>query len=184
MTSQYFPLNVRTFTPKVNLQDTVNADDVNSLQTEVYNIEYYLNGTSIAQEGMLTSTWTGTFSQPSTPWNSLSDRLANIEAGLVNGVTTSNSPYFSKSGDAVTAISSVGITVKNGISSNTRNLVETYTYGNVLGFNVDNSGIPHVGAANVVYVNSSDWNTIQSEITATAAVASSNPFNPFLLAGM
>lgn len=184
MTSQYFPLNVRTFTPKVNLQDTVNADDVNSLQTEVYNLEYYLNGTNIAQEGMLTSTWTGTFTQPSSPWSSLSDRLANIEAGLVNGVTTSNSPYFAKSGDAVTALSTVGITVKNGISSNTNNLVETYTYGNVLGFNIDNNGIPHVGAANVVYVNSSDWNTIQSEITAAAAVASSNPFNPFLLAGM
>lgn len=184
MPSQYFPINVRTFVPRVNLQDTVNADDVNSLQTEVYNIEYYLNGTSTPQAGMLTSNWTGSFVQRGTTWPSLADRINNIEAGLVNGVTTGNSPYFKKSGDTVTVSNAVAIKAKNILLTNGTNLVETYDYTNTLGFAVDGAGIPKVGAANVLYVGSADYLALQAALTAVTEVANGNPFNPFLLAGM
>lgn len=184
MPSQYFPINVRTFVPKVNLQDTVNADDVNSLQTEVYNIEYYLNGTSSPQAGMLTSNWTGSFVQRGTAWPSLADRINNIEAGLVNGVTTGNSPYFKKSGDVVTVSNAVAIKTKNILATNGTNLIETYDYTNTLGFAVDGAGNPKVGANNVVYVNSTEYNALVASIQAAAEVANGNPFNPFMLAGM
>ena len=182
MPNQYFPINVRNFTPKVNLQDTVNADDINALQTEVYNIEYYLNGTTNAQDGMLTSNWSGSFIQQVAPWNSLDDRISNIEAGLVNGAGVS--PYFKKAGDAITVSNVVAITVKNVTASNGTNLVEVYDNSNNLGFNLDGNGLPQVGNNAVVYVNSSAYNNIQTAITAAGNAASSNPFNPFLLAGM
>lgn len=179
MAGQYFPINVRSFTPKVNLQDIVNADDVNSLYTEVYNIEYYLNGTTA--DGMLTSTWTSTFTQPSTPWNSLADRLANIEGGLINGL--SNSPYFKKSGDSLTVTSTVGLTAK-AASSSSADLIQTYSSSNTLGFKVDNTGTPKVGTNNVLYVNSADYNAIITSINGATTLASATPFDSFLLAGM
>jgi hypothetical protein len=94
-----FPGALRPFSSRVDLRDTVVAADVNSLQEEVYAIETTL-GTASNANKPLASTYTGSFSLTTT-WTSLSDRLANIEAGLINGVGTSSiyatkaSPTFS-----------------------------------------------------------------------------------------
>ena len=183
MPNQYFPINVRSFTPKVNLQDTVNADDINSLQTEITNIEYYLNGTADPQNGMLTSNWSGTFTQQSSAWTSLDERISNLEAGLVNGVGSS-SPYFKKSGDAISVANQVALTAKNTTTSDGTNLIETYDKNNNLGFAVDGNGVPLVGTSAVLYVNGTAYNTVMSSIAAISDAANANPFNPFLLAGM
>lgn len=78
-----FPGSVRPFSSRVDLRDTVIANDVNSLQEEVAAIETAL-GTAANANKPLASTYAGSFALTTT-WTTLSDRLANIEAGLVNG---------------------------------------------------------------------------------------------------
>lgn len=72
-----FPNSVRIYTAKTDLVDTVLAEHVNLLQDEVTAVENTL-GT-----GLLTSTWSGTFSQATTH-TSVSARLRNIEVGLLS----------------------------------------------------------------------------------------------------
>ena len=79
-----FPGAVRPLSSRVDLRDTVIAADVNALQEEVVAIETTI-GTASNSNKPLASTWTGTFAQ-TTSWTTISDRLANIETALVNGV--------------------------------------------------------------------------------------------------
>lgn len=72
-----FPNSVRVYTAKTDLVDTVLAEHVNLLQDEVTAVENTL-GT-----GMLASSWSGTFSTPSTH-SSATARLTNIEAGILS----------------------------------------------------------------------------------------------------
>ena len=76
MTASY-PASVKSFTSKVDFVDTVLAEHVNSLQDEVNSLEATL-GTSIS----VGSGWVGSFDKITTNWNTLKDRLANIEYGL------------------------------------------------------------------------------------------------------
>ena len=76
MTASY-PASVKTFTTKVDFADTVLAEHVNSLQDEVNSLEANL-GTYIKTG----SGWVGSFDTITTNWNTLKDRLANIEYGL------------------------------------------------------------------------------------------------------
>ena len=80
-----YPGNVRQYTDKVDLVTTIIADHVNSLQQEVRKIEEVL-GSGATSQNPLTSTWSGSFSQATT-WGTLYDRIANIESGLIAGVT-------------------------------------------------------------------------------------------------
>ena len=80
-----FPNSVRQYTPQQDLVNTIIADNVNSLQEEVKKIEEVL-GSAATSQNPLTSTWTGSFSQATT-WGTLYDRIANIESGLIAGVT-------------------------------------------------------------------------------------------------
>lgn len=169
-----FPGQVRTWTPKVDLVNTVYADHINLLQDEVRAVE------STLTSDILTSDYTGAFALTSS-WTNLSLRLRNIEAGLVNGVT--GSVYFKKTGDTVTPPSgTVGISLKT--TAGTSNLVETRSAANVLNFNVDKDGLPKVGAAVVVYVGSPEYTALVSATTAAQSQADAAPFNQFLLAGL
>ena len=76
MTASY-PSSVKSFTTKVDFADTVLAEHVNSLQDEVNALEATF-GTSIKTG----SGWVGVFDQITTNWNTVKDRLANIEYGL------------------------------------------------------------------------------------------------------
>jgi len=173
MAAQY-PTSVRTFTNKVDLVDTVFADHVNVLQDEVRALEVSFGNL------VLSSTYTGTFVQ-TTSWATVGARLSNIEAGLVNGVT--GSPYFSKSGDAISPASGVtGLSLKTTAGS--ANLVETRNAANTLRFNINFDGLPKVGTANVLYVGSTEYNTLNTTANTANTTAQGNPFNPFLLAGM
>jgi hypothetical protein len=168
-----YPSSVKSFTNKVDLVDTIYADHVNSLQDEVRALESSL-GTGI----LISSAYSGTFSQTSS-WDTLSDRLANIESGLVTGVA--GGVYFLKAGDTITATSgSVGITVKP--AGGTANLIEARSASNSLGFRVDYQGIPYVNTAKVVYVGSTEYNAITGAIAAPPAFP--DIISPFLLAGM
>lgn len=79
-TSPLYPGAVRNFgADVVNFTDTILADHVNLLRAEVNSIETVL-GTYLT----LSSGWVGSFTEPniSYTWNSLKDRIANIEYGL------------------------------------------------------------------------------------------------------
>jgi hypothetical protein len=173
MAAQY-PSSIRSFTPKVDLVDTVFADHVNVLQDETRALQVSL-GTSL-----LSSNYSGTHA-PTTTWSSLSARLANIEFGLATGVATA--PYFKKTGDTVSPASGiVGLTAKT--TAGTANLIETRNAANTLRFNVDFDGLPKVGTAEVLYVGGTAYTSLTTVVNAIETIAKGNRFNPFLLAGM
>jgi hypothetical protein len=76
-----FPGSVRIFTPKVDLVDTVMASHVNLLQDEMTAVQSTLGA------GLLSSSWSGSYSNPSTH-ASVAARLTNIESGVKANATT------------------------------------------------------------------------------------------------
>ena len=78
MTAAY-PAAVKSFTTKVDFSDTILAEHVNTLQDEVNSIQANLG--TLIKTG---SGWVGEFDQVTSNWNSLKDRLANIEYGLAD----------------------------------------------------------------------------------------------------
>jgi hypothetical protein len=162
MTASY-PGSVRNYIPRVDLVDTVIADNVNSLQEEIRAVETAL-GTTATNNSPLTSTYAGSFATTGT-WTTVGDRLRNIEAGLVSGV--SNSPYVAiTGGSTITTATNKALVLKTGTGS--LNLLEAYSSSNVLGFSLDSAGLPKVATANVVYVGSTDHTAL---VTATSAAS-------------
>ena len=162
MTAVY-PNSVRNYTAQQDLVNTVIADNVNSLQEEVKQIETVL-GSATTSQSPLVSTWTGSFSQGLT-WGTLYDRIANIEAGLVSGV--SNAPYVSKNGGSTitvtTGTSAPGLTLTTGSGIN--NLITAGV------FTLSSTGLPQVSGSNILYVGSSDYTTLTSATTAASNLA-------------
>jgi hypothetical protein len=76
-----YPGSVRNFLARVDLVDTVIADNVNTLQEELKAVQTTL-GSAATGTSPLASTYSGTFAITTT-WTTLSDRIANIEAGLM-----------------------------------------------------------------------------------------------------
>lgn len=170
----YFPGTVRPFTPKVDLVNTIYADHVNALQTEVSAIETTLGTSS------LTSDYTGSFSA-TVDWDTISDRLVNIERGLANGVATA--PYVRKDGDTLQAAAgTIGLVIRSS-TTNTANLMETRTSSNVLGFRVDSNGVPYVGNKAMLYVDGTAYGDLSTSLAAVITAATTS-LSPFLLAGI
>jgi len=162
-----FPNSVRNYTPQQDLVNTIIADNVNSLQEEVKKIEEVL-GSAATSQNPLTSTWSGSFSQATT-WGTLYDRISNIEAGLVSGV--SGAPYpLTSGGSTITTTNNKGLLLRAGATS--LNLIEAYSNANVLGFNLDASGLPKVATSNIIYVGSSDHTALTTATTAASTLAS------------
>ena len=117
MTAQY-PSAVKSFTTKVDFTDTVLAEHVNSLQDEVNSIEATL-GTSVKTG----SGWVGSFDLITTSWNTLKDRIANIEYGIKS---VYDRTAVSPDGGSTIASTSTGTTslVIKAISSQSANLIE------------------------------------------------------------
>jgi len=74
-----YPAAVKSFTTKVDFADTILAEHVNTLQAEVNSIQANLG--TLIKTG---SGWVGDFDQVTSNWNTLKDRLANIEYGLAD----------------------------------------------------------------------------------------------------
>ena len=177
MTANY-PTSIRSFATKVDLIDTVIADNVNSLQEEVVAIETTLGSAASSKNPLVSSFGGTTFTTTMNgtgglAWATVYDRLTNIENGLLNG-GMSNPPYVPKTGGAtITSSGVVGLTLK--LSTGTLSLLETYTSSNTLMFNITSAGVPRVGTNNVLYVGSTEYtalgtNTTTAQTTATAAV--------------
>jgi hypothetical protein len=128
-----YPASVRSFTTKVDFTDTVLAEHVNSLQEEVNSLQANL-GTFIKTG----SGWVGEFDTTTTAWNTLKDRLANMEYGIKDVYDD----YVSRSGGS--SIVSSGAAVKGlivkGASSQSANLVEFQTSAGTVVSKVDAAG--------------------------------------------
>lgn len=94
MTATY-PGTVRPFTVKRDNFDTVYAADVDSLQDEVIAVESTL-GTNPNLSTTVTSS--GTFNSISQTYQTVSARIANVEAGVVGDVHTQ---YVKNSGGSI-----------------------------------------------------------------------------------
>lgn len=102
-TSPLYPGSVRNFgSDVVNFTDTILADHVNILRAEVNSVQTVL-GTYLT----LSSGWTGSFTRPniSYTWDSLKDRLANIEYGL-NVAYSARTPTGGSTGQVLVKSSS------------------------------------------------------------------------------
>lgn len=112
----YYPGAIKNdYSTKVDFSDTIFAIHVNSLQEEVTAVQANL-GTYIR----VSSGWVGTFDKTIATWDSLKDRIANIEYGLndvwtavPSGGTTgqvlrksSNSNYATEWAEPVTGLPS------------------------------------------------------------------------------
>jgi hypothetical protein len=141
MTATY-PTSVRSYTNKVDLQDAITASDVNNAYEEITAVENALGA------GILSSTWTGSFSQVTTS-ASVNARLSNIERGIIGDTHTQ---YFKKTGDSIT-ISNPAFNgfVLTGNINQTANLAYIRTYGttgsNGIGLIVGPDGTCALGGA-------------------------------------
>lgn len=88
-----YPSNVRVFTTKQNVVDTVDASHPNSLQEEVVAIESTLG---LNPATSTTPNPSGTFIAASTNLNTVSARIANVETGVV---ADSHTQYLRKTAD-------------------------------------------------------------------------------------
>jgi len=77
-----YPASIKSFSIKTDFIDTVLAEHVNTLQEEVNSIQTNLG--TLIKTG---SGWVGSFDVITTNWNTLKDRLANIEYGLYDMYT-------------------------------------------------------------------------------------------------
>lgn len=170
-----FPTSNRTFTAKVDVSDTVYADHINVLQEEVRALSTSLNGEPVVTN-VLTSTYTGTFTSATTTWTSLSSRLLNIEAGLVNGVA--NAVYVKKAGgDTIQPASGiVALAVKN--TTGTADLFQALDSTNTKKFNIDYQGNPKVGNYAVLTTNDVTTGTISNLGTVTSGVWNATAIAP------
>lgn len=175
-----YPTAIKSFTPRVDLSDTVMADDVNTLQEEVNAIETTL-GAAITGSAFVT----GVCNISNESFTNVDARLQNIELGLFNGVD--GAPYVRTTGNSVIQSTSVvGLAQKT--MGGTSNLYEAYSEANSLGFKIDYLGIPYVNTSPVLYVGSSAYNALLASIANATAIANSaaaaRTLHPFLLAGM
>lgn len=141
MTAAY-PSTVKSFTTKVDFTDTVLAEHVNTLQEEVNALQANI-GTFIKTG----SGWVGSFDQVTTSWDTLKDRIANIEygLGLVYGdrVSTDGGSIIQPSTDIV------NLTVK-AKTSQTASLVEFQTSSGTVVSKVDAAGEIYTSGKKVV----------------------------------
>jgi hypothetical protein len=134
-----YPTIVKTFETKTDFEDTVFAEHVNTLQNEVNAIQANL-GTSIKTG----SGWVGTFDQVTSSWDTLKDRLANIEFGLADVygdyVSLTGGSTITPSGTTV-----VGVTVK----------ARTSQTANIVNFkNSSDTVVSHVSASGHIFTRS------------------------------
>lgn len=128
-----YPSSVVTFSTKVDNVTTVYAADPNTIQDEVRAIEQYLGTNPHISGSMASGSYTAT---PNTTFDTVSDRIANVEAGLYKAVSTS---YVTKvGGDTITASSASvkGLQIK-GATSQTANLQEWQLPNGTTGAYVD-----------------------------------------------
>ena len=130
----YYPSTIKDdFSTKVNFTDTVLAAHVNDLQAEVTSIEQSIGSTPTVGAG-----WVGTFDQVTTSWNSIKDRIQNIEYGVIaaynNNVSTQGGSTIQS-----TLATRISLIIK-AKSDQSVNLLEFQTSNGTIVTKVDQTG--------------------------------------------
>lgn len=147
MTASY-PSSVKSFTTKVDFTDTVLAAHVNDLQDEVNSIEATVGASIKTGSG-----WVGAFDQITSSWDTLKDRINNIEYGLY----TAFNNHVSKVGGSViipSGSSVKGLVIK-AASGQTANLLEFQDSSSTLLARVTSAGVLEIGGSNAVTLSAS-----------------------------
>ena len=137
---------VTTFTTKTDLVDTVYAENVNTLQTDVHNIEASLGA------GILTppASYSATFVTPGpgTPWADLTSRIINLEQGIGGDTHTQ---YAKIAGGSTITASGAAVKplVLKGAASQSANLFEVQNSSGTVLFKVDQNGVSWQGTEKV-----------------------------------
>jgi hypothetical protein len=118
MTASY-PGSVRTFTPKVNVVDLIQAADPNSLFEEVTAIESVIGTSPSIATAATASGWANT----ATDYTTLSGRIANIEKGIVADTHTQYVKVVGGSTVTTSGANVTGLVIKGSVSQ-TANLQE------------------------------------------------------------
>lgn len=160
-----YPSSVKVFTTHVNITEVIDAGHPNTIQDEVVAIESTL--------GVLPSLSTapsssGTFDATSYLYDTVSERLANIETGVVSDAHTQ---YIRKSGDSANIIETTdaavtGLIIK-GASGQTANLLE----------------LKNSSGTVVAYIDAAG-NLTATNVTGGGGDSSSGFVGNFLLGGM
>jgi hypothetical protein len=184
-----YPASVKSFTTKVDFSDTVLAEHVNSLQEEVNSLQANL-GTFIKTG----SGWVGEFDLVTTSWNTLKDRLANIEYGLKDIYDE----YVSDVGGSVIISSAIGVKslVVRARASQTANLVEFQTSASTVVTKVQPDGTIYTRGKELVpviysatqptgadFAAGTIWIDSSSEVDATATTTSGSLNDTLMLMG-
>ncbi len=128
-----YPTSIKVWTPKVNLTDTVIAEDVNTVYEELEAVQRQLGAGGVTTSAIWGSDPAG-FNTSTTSWGSLRARIQNIENGTFNAVT-------SKGGSTITpsATTVVGLKLK-AVASQTANLLEVRNAADEVKISVNAAG--------------------------------------------
>lgn len=113
-----YPGAIRSFTTKVNNIDIIDASHPNVIQEEVVAVQNTLGVNPQVSSGL-----TGTYISVSTVFNSVSERLDNIEKGITGDTHAQYLKRTGGSGIVNSLATNVGLTVQ-GASGQTANLQE------------------------------------------------------------
>jgi hypothetical protein len=133
MTAQ-FPAAIVAYTYKVDLRDIVLAADINAVYDEVTAIENIVGTLSATNLG-----WqNGSFDQTTLSWNTMRDRIQNIEYGLY---TAYNNRVASKGGTTITPIdnSTINLALQQKVGQ-TLDMFQAKTSSGSVVTKIDSSG--------------------------------------------
>lgn len=133
-----YPASVKVFPTHVNVTEVIDAGHPNTIQDEVVAIESALGVLPSLSTTPLPS---GTFNGTSYAFNNVSDRLANIETGVVADTHTQ---YIRKTGDTSNVIqpsasTTKGLVIKGAVSQSANLLELQDSSGNVVAY-IDAAG--------------------------------------------
>jgi hypothetical protein len=168
-----YPSSVKVFPTHVNVTEVIDAGHPNTIQDEVVAVESTLG---VLPSLSTTPSSGGTFNGTSYLFSTVSDRIANVETGVVADTHTQ---YIRKSGDTANVIqpgsnTTKGLVIK-GAASQSANLLELQNNAGTVVAYIDASG--NLTANNVTggaYVLLSTVTTKGDLIAATGSGAVAN----------
>ena len=183
-----YPTSVQTFTTKQDFVDTVVAEHVNRIQNEVSAIE-----TSVGTAILTGSGWVGSFDQVTSTWNTLKDRINNIEYGL--GSLYGDAVRMSGGSTIQSSTTSTVSLIVKAKASQTADFIQFQNSSGSTVSKVDSSGNFYLGTRQlvpVIYASSQpssvpagtiwvDSSSSVSTFTSSSGIPSGGSANQFLL---